>query len=178
MVGPDSPNCEHSYHHFLHYCHVLGVPVAIDKTPSTTLTFLGIEIDSVRLQCRLPAEKLCRLQSLIAIWWGKDSCKKQDLQSLLGHLNHAAKVVKPGRSFLRRMIDLLSIDKQPDHYIHLNAAFRADLLWLATFVEDWNGISMIPLQRVLLQITSDASGSWGCGAFCDAHWFQLPWPSS
>ena len=59
MVGPpDSPTCEHSYHLFLHYCHVLRVLVAIDKlVPSyTTLTFLGIEIDSVRLQCRLPAD--------------------------------------------------------------------------------------------------------------------------
>ena len=43
---------------------------------------------------------------------------------------------------------------------------------------DWNGISMIPQHRVTLHVTSDASGSWGCGAFCDAHWFQLPWPSS
>ncbi len=25
-------------------------------------------------------------------------------------------------------------------------------------------------------MTSDASGSWGCGAFSDRCWFQLPWP--
>ena len=25
-------------------------------------------------------------------------------------------------------------------------------------------------------VTSDASGSWGCGAFCDNQWFQLAWP--
>ena len=64
------------------------------------------------------------------------------------------------------MIDLLSIAKQPDHYIRLDVAFRADLLWWATFVEDWNGISTIPLHHR------------GHGAFCEAHWFQLPWPSS
>ena len=28
-------------------------------------------------------------------------------------------------------------------------------------------------------ITSDASGSWGCGAFSSAgDWFQLKWPGS
>jgi len=26
-------------------------------------------------------------------------------------------------------------------------------------------------------ITSDASGSWGCGAFCGIEWFQLCWNS-
>ena len=181
MVGPsDSPICKHYYHSFLQCCHVLGVPIAMNKLvpPCTMLTFLGIEIDSARLQCRLPAVKLRRLQSLIATWQGRHSCKKRDLQSLVGHLNHAAKVVKPGRSFLRRMIDLLPIANQPDHYIRLNAAFRADLLWWATFIEDWNGISMIPRHGVTLHVTSDASGSWGCGAFCDTHWFQLPWPCS
>ncbi len=24
-------------------------------------------------------------------------------------------------------------------------------------------------------LTSDASGSWGCGAFCGERWFMLPW---
>ena len=24
-------------------------------------------------------------------------------------------------------------------------------------------------------VTSDASGSWGCGAFCSRQWFQLTW---
>ena len=27
-------------------------------------------------------------------------------------------------------------------------------------------------------VTSDASGSWGCGAFWLMHWFQLQWPKS
>ena len=24
-------------------------------------------------------------------------------------------------------------------------------------------------------VTSDASGHWGCGAYCEAEWFQLSW---
>ena len=24
-------------------------------------------------------------------------------------------------------------------------------------------------------VVSDASGSWGCGAFCNSHWFQISW---
>ncbi len=25
-------------------------------------------------------------------------------------------------------------------------------------------------------MTSDGSGSWGCGAFVELHWLQLEWP--
>ena len=50
------------------------------------------------------------------------------------------------------------------HPIHLNRAFRSDLMWWRTFVEDWNGIH--------LQM---ASGSWGRGAWHGCNWFQLQW---
>ena len=33
-----------------------------------------------------------------------------------------------------------------------------------------------PDQKPDIIITSDASGKWGCGAFCDQKWFQLEWP--
>lgn len=29
-----------------------------------------------------------------------------------------------------------------------------------------------------VQLTSDASSKWGCGAFCDRRWFQLQWQES
>lgn len=43
-------------------------------------------------------------------------------------------------------------------------------------MEEWNGAALIP--RVGPQQTpliSDASGSWGCGAFWGTHWFQWKW---
>ena len=69
-----------------------GVPIAHEKTvgPSTTLTFLGIEIDTDLFQLRLPREKVDKLQDLLAQWRRHRSCTKRDLQSLLGHLSHAA----------------------------------------------------------------------------------------
>ena len=46
----------------------LGVPVAPNKVegPSTTICFLGLELDSSTLTGRLPADKLARLQQLMA----------------------------------------------------------------------------------------------------------------
>ena len=109
----------------------------------------------------------------------KRSASKQELQSLIGHLSHAATVVQHGRIFQRRMIDLMKLAKQPHHHLRLSAEFRSDLHWWATFLPKWNGKSMLRLPDPLHTITADASGSWGCGAFgSNGSRFQLQWPCS
>ena len=161
----------------------LGVPLEPSKLegPSTCLTFLGIEVDTQGLQLRLPEEKLGRLKTLLESTTGKKSLRQRDLQSLVGLLQHAAKVVKPGRSFMRRLHALLSYNAgqpKPAHYIRLNTAARADILWWRTFVEEWNGISMVWVsnaQEPDIQVWSDASGQWGCGAHCLPQWFVFEW---
>ena len=93
-------------------------------------------------------------------------------QSLAGHLNHACKVVWPGRRFLRGIFGLISQFRKQDHMIRLNAAFRADLEWWHKFVSSWNGVSMIWRESLLtpgVEIWTDASGSWGCGAVWDSQ---------
>ena len=75
-----------------------------------------------------------RLKALIAQWQHKKACTKRELLSVIGQLQHACKVVRPGRTFLRRMIDLSTHAKELHHYLRLNAAFRSDLQWWATFL--------------------------------------------
>ena len=126
----------------------------------------------------LPQAKLLRLQELIASWRYRTSCTKHDLDSLIGQLQHASAVVKPGRSFLRRMIVLSKSRKHPSHYLRLNCGFQADLSWWHMFLGHWNGISMmsaIGISSPSFTVTSDASGSWGYGAHFASHWFQLKW---
>ena len=133
--------------------------------------FLGLELDSIKLEIRLPESKLRRLQLLLKEWEGKRAGKKRDLLSLIGYLHHASKVVRQGRSFLRRLINLSMAVKPLDGFIRLNLAARSDIRWWSVYASQWNGISMMtqfdknhPTQL----ITSDASGSWGCGAFWDS----------
>ena len=82
--------------------------------------FLGIEVDTMEGVLRLPQDKLSRMREALAKWECRSSCKKRELESLVGTLQHACRVVRPGRSFLRRMIDLLCIPKRAYHYIRLN----------------------------------------------------------
>ena len=157
----------------------LGIPVAVNKTegPTTMLIFLGILIDTVTFELRLPAEKLSRLKEMVTAWAGKQYCTRRDLESLLGHLSHAATVIRQGRVFLRQLFPLLALDRAPHHFLRLNAGAKADLLWWKTFLTDWNGCSFFPSPIASIEIVSDASGTFGCGAFSSGcGWFQLQWP--
>ena len=178
MGPPQSDACKANLHTLQTVCARLGVPLAPEKQegPTTTLTFLGIVIDTVRGELRLPADKLQRLLSAVDMWLSKKACTRRELESLIGTLQHACKVIKPGRSFLRRAIALLSVAKRRHHHIRLNADFRSDMMWWKVFASHWNATAVI-IQKGPpdVAITSDASGIWGCGAWCQQRWFQLQW---
>lgn len=98
---------------------------------------------------------------------------------MIGHLSHAATVVQHGRTFMRRMFDLVKRVKQAHHHVRLSQDFRSDLQWWALFLPQWNGKSILHPAAPQHVVTADASGSWGCGAFgLNRCWFQLQWPQS
>ena len=67
--------------------------------PATTLVFLEILIHTDNFELRLPTVKLLRLQQAIQHWVTRRTCKRRELESLLGHLLHAATVIPQGRVF-------------------------------------------------------------------------------
>ena len=124
----------------------------------------------------MPWEKLQRTVALVCEWMGKRAGKKRELESLLGHLQHAAVVVRPGRTFVRRLIELLATVRGHDQWVRLNESARSDLTWWSTFMEGWNGVSMMPsTSSPVIVLETDASGSWGCGGCWGQQWFQWKW---
>lgn len=95
---------------------------------------------------------------------------------MIGLLSHACKVVRAGRSFLRRLINLSTVPKHLAHFVRLNAESRWDIEWWVQYCESWNGIRMMHAgntETPVATVTSDASGSWGCGAYSGWSWFML-----
>lgn len=174
---PDSQECQLALDILKRICAYLGVPLAPDKQdgPSAVIVFLGIIIDTLKQELRLPEEKLKRLLELLAQWEHKKTCTRQELESLLGTLLDACKVIPAGRAFTRRALSLLSIAKRRHHHIRLNKEMRSDLLWWKVFAARWNGASLIIHDTTKYVLTTDASGHWGCGAWHDTKWFQLAW---
>ncbi len=161
-------------------CTELGLPPEPEKDegPATRLTFLGIEIDTVAMELRLPADKLARLQEELRGWRGRKACRKRELLSLIGLLAHACKVVRPGRTFIRRLIELSTTVKKLNHFVRLNREAKSDVEWWWQFGAGWNGVQLLEnadKRRRTDELVSDASGSWGCGAHWETSWFQLPW---
>ncbi len=64
----------------------LGVPLSPSKTvgPVTVIEYLGIILDSVKMEARLPAEKIQRIATILESFSTRKSCTKRDLLSLLG----------------------------------------------------------------------------------------------
>ena len=98
---------------------------------------------------------------------------------LMGQLRHASWVVALGKTFMRRLFELLAGVRQAHHHICLNASFRSDFLWWATFLDTWNGVVMIQTssQQLAHHMWMDYSGHFGCGTVhpTSLSWLQLPW---
>ncbi len=94
-----SGECARSLRMFKETCERLGMPLDEKKTegPTKVITFLGIEIDSINMELCLPHEKLSELLSVLTKWRGMKCCRKRDLQSIVGSLNHACIAVRAGR---------------------------------------------------------------------------------
>ena len=170
-VGPpDSPVCGSNMQKLCDTCAELGVSVATEKTvgPTTCLTFLGIKVDTDLLELHLPQEKLQRVKQMVQEWMGRKAARRRELESLLGLLQHAAKVVSPGRRYVRRIIQALTSVRERDHYMRLGAKIQSDLVWWYRFLDKCNGVGILPTPGMeSVHILSDASGSWGCAVVWD-----------
>ena len=107
-------------------------------SPNQRLTFLGVEIDTVKCELRLPDDRVTELLSLCKATILKRKCSELHLQRLLGKLNWAAPVVRGGRIFLRRLITLANSVKRPHHRVYLNLRARADTLWWTSLLPAHN----------------------------------------
>ena len=141
----------------------MGIPIAQDKTedPTTCLTFLGIEIGTQAMELRLPAEKLARVcHQTVSERLGRKAATRRELESLVGILQHASKVVRPGRRF-ERLIQVMSSVKGRDHFVRLGVDVRSDLMWWQLFLETWNGIGILPNSEMgHIDLFTDVSGKW------------------
>lgn len=162
--------------------HRLNLPLSAKKTvgPTSELEYLGIILDTINMQARLPLEKIDRITSCIRSILLRKSCTRKELEQLLGHLNFASRVILPGRSFVSYLYKLMSSVKEGYHYIHLNKECKADLYMWLEFLSSWNGISMFydpcKVNADAIQLFPDASSTIGYGGYFEGHWFCDSWP--
>ncbi|MEW8548538.1 MAG: reverse transcriptase domain-containing protein [Candidatus Thiodiazotropha sp.] len=142
--------------------------------PTTKITFLGIELDSLEMTLRLPEGKLQSFYKELHSFLRRKRASKRHLQSLAGRLSWAAGVVKGGRVFLRRIFDKIRLLKHASHKTLISNEVRADLLWWFNFLSTFNGRSALLDKQPLECVFTDACNEAAGGSF-GSDWFYFNW---
>ena len=142
---PKSSSCRWNLDTIKHVCQWLGIPLALEKVegPSTSLKFLGITFDTIHMEAHLTVDKLQRTRELVSSWMFKKKATKHEILSLIGVLQHATRIVQPGRTFLSSMYATAAKLRDLHFYTRLNKEFRSDLCWWDIFLESCNGLSLL-----------------------------------
>jgi hypothetical protein len=126
----------------------------------TTTDFLGLEIDTILMEARLPAEKWLKAMELVNSFLKRKKLSQHELQSIVGFLSFAAKVVLLGRPFLRQLYNGFARNHSP---VRVSADMKADLRWWKEFLAQWSGITLIRPCHEVAFIWTDAAGTKGIG---------------
>ena len=142
--------------------------------PSQCMCFLGVEINTVTRSLALPETKLNEMKTMIEDWLIKRRASKRELLRLLGKLNWCARVVRGGRTFMRRLIDLATGLKANHHRTWLNSEVRRDILWWRSGLRHFHGSTQF-LQDIhppKAVFATDACLTGGGGVY-DTDWFYV-----
>ena len=178
IIEPTQIQCKAAFDTVLTLLESLGFTVNWTKVvyPAQCLIFLGVEIDTVLCELRLSEDRVSELLSLLKGTSSKRKCTKLHLQRLLGKLNWAARVVRGGRTFLRRLITLANSVKRPYHRVYLNLDARADLMSWACLLPAHHCTTLFPsaIPELPTAVLTDASLSGG-GCLWETDWMYVNW---
>ena len=176
-VSNDFDSCVSAQSEIISLLRFLGFHVAFEKlvTPSTCVTYLGIEIDSVGMEFRLPQGKLNKLRELLDYVLSLKRVSKKDLESLGGTLSHCSQVVKGGKIFSKSIYTLYKhMVFSNKKYVVLPEWVRADLTWWKKLSVIFNGSSKIVKISHEEAIVSDSSMK-GFGVYMGSDWCAGTW---
>jgi hypothetical protein len=186
LGGPaESPLCQITLDTFRDVCKTWGVPLAEDKTvePVQILTFLGIEFDTLKMELRLPSEKISEIKIMLELFMHVRKVTLRQLQSLIGLLNFACQVIALGRAFCRRLIDATCGVRKAHHKIRISKSIKEDLIMWQTFLSNYNGVTVMLdtawTSADSIEFFTDSAGGKqrGFGIYFQGRWAQANWPN-
>ena len=120
-----------------------GLVVNPDKTegPAQSLSFLGVQLDSVSQTVSCTPARVEELTSLLRSLLRQRVITRGHAASLIGKLSFAAQVLPGARPFMRRMLDALHQCKSRRHStpVRIDPGFRDDVRFWAQQLHHWNG---------------------------------------
>ena len=181
IVASTKAECKKQLKRFIKFCNICGIPIAADKTigPFQIIEFVGIELDTVNMQARLPESKIKKCMTKIENVLGKEKASLREIQVLSGLLNFACNVVYPGKAFMRRIYNLTIGKYNKNSMITINDEVKGDLIMWQKFLKQFNGYCMFMPDRWIsnrtLNLYTDAAQSIGFGGILGVEWFIGKW---
>ena len=179
MGPPRSNECADNLNIMLQTCADVGFAVNPHKVvqPTTTLEFLGIVLDTEKMEMRISTERMHDILSELQQWLFKKRATKRQLLSLIGKLMFVCRVVKPGRIFVQRLINLSKSVSCLHHKIRITSDAMFDIQWWLKFLPSWNRKSVFYnaqwIDSDVLHLYTDASNV-AVAAYYNGHWFAIP----
>ena len=174
---PNSDVCKQNLNTMVRCCEQTGFSVQRTKLvePTTVIEFLGIIVDTVKQEVRISAERMSNIIAELRLYKDRKMCKKRQLLSIIGKLSFICQVVRPGRTFIRRLIDLSKRTRHLHHHVKLHAEARKDIQWWLDYLPSWNGVYIFYddqwSSNMCLHLYTDASDV-GYGAVFDKRWIM------
>ena len=183
FIGVDIPNrASYAYTFLGDLLSSLGLEESVQKaaSPSTCMTVLGVQFDTVAMTMSVTPDRLRDLADILSQWMLKSVATKSQIQSLIGKLMFVSKCVKQSRIFLARILAVLrSVSHgNANTQVRLSTEFKKDLAWWRRFLPLYNGVSYIynaPWSSPDAVFSTDACLS-GCGGVCKGEFFHVEFP--
>ena len=179
-MGNTESDCRQALDVLANLLLYLGFDLATEKivNPSTVVKYLGLEIDSIEMELRLPQDKLDKLVNVVSQFASESrkTATKHDLDSLCGVVSHASQVVRGGRTFSRRMINLANSVTGKWDKVNLPDWFKSDLNWWLRFCKAFNGKAPVIDTKVMfdMPVATDSSMT-GFGAVWSEDYVVGSW---
>ena len=158
----------------------LGVPWAEEKDEEAArcVSGLGIEIDIVKRELRLPQDKIEKGIKAISKILARPTTSFKSIQKLHGYLNYCASIIPTGKAFLKPLSHLLRGSQKG--VVTVPSDILEDLCVWGEFLKCFNGKAMMYSsvweRDGAVCLETDSSGSWGCGAMFLQEYFAVQWP--
>ena len=169
----------------------LGMSESASKAhkPSTSMPYLGVNFDTVRMVMSIPADKLTEVREEISFWLRKTKTTRKGLQQLLGKLFWVSRCVRFSRGFMARLLNQLSsLHSAPDNKkVALSEDCRLDIKWWSRYLRRFNGIecmyedafmdlSLTQLLQTSALINCGDAQPMGGGAYFASEYWSRPFP--
>ena len=170
----------------------LGLKESLDKyhPPSSSMPYLGVQFDSVKMEMRVPPDKLSEVVEDLETWKKKSTLTKKSLQKLLGRLFWISRCVRFSRPFMGRLLQQLrTMYNLPDNKkVPMTSECKLDISWWHRFVRRFNGVELIyrddPINLTLDQLLDTTAKVncgdaqlWGGGSYFENEYWSRPFPT-